>query len=53
MSDRGTNNAPKTRNPERPHSHPGRLDQYGEALNQEFGKDFGVVSNKEARDMKK
>ncbi len=53
MADRGTSNAPKTRNPERPHSHPARLDQYGEAMHQEFAKDFGVVSNKEAKNQLK
>ena len=53
LADRGTSNAPKTRNPERPHSHPSRLDQYGEALNQEFAEDFGVKSNKEAKNQQK
>lgn len=47
MAGRGTSNAPNTRNPERPHSHPSRLDQYGEALKKDFSKDQGVVSNKE------
>jgi len=53
LADRGTSNSPKTRNPERPHSHPSRLDQYGEAMHQEFSEDFGVMSNKEAKNQKK
>lgn len=32
MSDRGTNNAPNTRNPDRPPSKPGRLDQFADDL---------------------
>lgn len=32
MSDRGTSNAPNTRNPERPASHPSRLDQFADDL---------------------
>ena len=35
MANRGTSNAPNTRNPERPHSHPSRLDQYGKGLDDE------------------
>lgn len=32
MSDRGTNNAPNRRNPDRPPSKPGRLDQFADDL---------------------
>ncbi len=50
MADRGTNNAPNTRNPDRPPSKPGRLDQFAddmqETVNPELKGD--VTSNKEA-----
>ncbi len=32
MSDRGTSNAPNTRNPERPPGKPSRLDQFADDL---------------------
>jgi hypothetical protein len=32
MSDRGTQNAPNTRNPDRPPAKPGRLDQFADDL---------------------
>ncbi|GAX89109.1 hypothetical protein [Effusibacillus lacus] len=32
MSDRGTNNAPNTRHPDRPPRKPGRLEQFGDDL---------------------
>jgi hypothetical protein len=50
MSRRGTSNSPNTRNPERPASKPGRLDQFADDM---FGKekdtDEGVTSRKEKR----
>lgn len=49
LADRGTSNAPNTRNPERPHSHPSDLDQYGKELDKEAYEDKGVVSNKESK----
>jgi hypothetical protein len=54
MSDRGTSNAPNTRNPERPHSKPSRLDQFGDMM---FGNDdkafgAGVTSRKEKKSYK-
>ncbi len=48
MTDRGTNNSPNTRNPERPASKPGRLDQFADDLfnlDKDTGK--GVTSRKE------
>lgn len=51
MADRGTNNAPNTRNPDRPPSKPGRLDQFAddmqETVNPELKGD--VTSNEEAQ----
>lgn len=38
MADRGTNNSPNTRNPEHPHSHPSRIDQYGEEIEKNLSK---------------
>lgn len=32
MSDRGTSNSPNTRNPDRPASHPSRLDQFADDI---------------------
>lgn len=50
MSDRGTNNAPNTRHPDRPAGKPSRLDQFADDI---FGDDknkgIGVTSRKEKR----
>ncbi|MFC4766552.1 hypothetical protein [Effusibacillus consociatus] len=50
MSDRGTNNAPNTRNPDRPPSKPGRLDQFADDLNETVNPELrgDVTSNDEA-----
>jgi hypothetical protein len=55
MSDRGTSNSPDTRNPERPKSHPGRLDQFAEDMfgNDDKGFGEGVTSRKEKRNWMK
>jgi hypothetical protein len=49
MSDRGTSNGPNTRNPQRPASHPSRLDQFADDMfgddNKAYGE--GVTSRKE------
>ncbi|WP_156779654.1 hypothetical protein [Desulforamulus reducens] len=50
MSDRGTSNSPNTRNPERPASHPARLDQFADDLfqgNDISKKKLPVTSGKE------
>jgi hypothetical protein len=54
MAGRGTSNSPNTRNPERPHSKPSRLDQFGDMM---FGNDdkafgAGVTSRKEKKSYK-
>lgn len=50
MSDRGTNNSPNTRNPDRPASHPSRLDQFADDLfEKDKGRGEGVTSRKEKR----
>lgn len=50
MSDRGTNNAPNTRNPDRPPAKPGRLDQFADDLQETVNPELGgdVTSNDEA-----
>jgi hypothetical protein len=55
MSDRGTSNSPNTRNPERPHSKPSRLDQYGDMMFGNDDKAFGAVvtSRKEKKNYNK
>ncbi|MEG6523556.1 hypothetical protein [Desulfotomaculum sp. 1211_IL3151] len=50
MSDRGTSNSPNTRNPERPASHPARLDQFADDLfqgNEKPKEKMRVTSSKE------
>lgn len=55
MSDRGTNNSPNTRNPNRPASNPSRLDQFADdmfdddlkANGEQKKKDINVTSRKE------
>ncbi|WP_018130439.1 hypothetical protein [Effusibacillus pohliae] len=51
MADRGTNNAPNTRNPDRPPAKPSRLEQFADDLNETVnpGLRGDVTSNDEAR----
>ncbi|SEN31788.1 hypothetical protein [Lihuaxuella thermophila] len=51
MSDRGTNHAPNTRNPNRPPSKPGRLDQFADDLfeTENPGRQGDVTSHDEAK----
>lgn len=61
MSDRGTNNSPNTRNPKRPPSKPGRLDQFADDLfnhelsggSEEVAEELGVTSRRETKDLRK
>lgn len=61
MAYRGTSNAPNTRNPDRPPSHPARLDQFGDDKQRatsaksdvETAEELGVTSNKERRSLRK
>lgn len=50
MADRGTNNSPDTRNPDRPAGKPSRLDQFADDVFED-GRDKtgGVTSRKEKR----
>lgn len=48
MSDRGTNNAPNTRNPERPASNPSRLDQFADDM---FDDDIKGNGEKKQREL--
>lgn len=54
MGGRGTNNAPNTRNPNRPASNPSRSDQFADDIFEEGkGKDSGVTSRKEKKNRTK
>lgn len=48
MSDRGTNNAPNTRNPERPASNPSRLDQFADDM---FDDDLNSQGEKKQKEL--
>ena len=49
LSDRGTNNSPNTRNPDRPAGNPARLDQFADDIfeSKKDEQDNGVTSRKE------
>lgn len=54
MSDRGTSNSPNTRNPQRPASHPSRLDQFADDVfegSEREQEKLGVTSRQEKKKM--
>lgn len=56
MSDRGTQNAPNTRNPERPPRKPACLDQFADDLfnkDEEVADELGVTSRREAKALRR
>lgn len=61
MADRGTSNAPNTRNPGRPPRKPARLDQFADNLRdlelsggkEEVAEELGVTDRKKARSQRK